>query len=168
MVRPGWPRQPIAARSSPQSRRFPHLINADKVFGTHRPGWPKQTITARSSPQSRRFPHLINAHKVFGTHSHFWADYTTNMFAFEFPTGTGAALCASAFSRLYAVHGLFAYVCFLEFRNGYYARNRFLDHIDYDGFAHRNAFGLHRLHVFRQNLRRPRTPGPGLRQTFWN
>src|SRR6516225_5029950 len=36
MVRLGWPRQPIAARSSPRSRRFPHLINADKVFGTHK------------------------------------------------------------------------------------------------------------------------------------
>src|SRR3974390_2790429 len=35
MVRPGWPRQTITARSSRQPRRFPHLINADKVFGTH-------------------------------------------------------------------------------------------------------------------------------------
>ena len=35
-LRPGWPRHTITARSSRQSRRFPHLINADKVFGTHR------------------------------------------------------------------------------------------------------------------------------------
>jgi len=30
-----YPRQTITAQSSPQIRRFPHLINADKVFGTH-------------------------------------------------------------------------------------------------------------------------------------
>src|SRR6516164_2785837 len=36
MVRPGWPRQTITARSSRQSRRFPHLINVDRIFGTHR------------------------------------------------------------------------------------------------------------------------------------
>src|SRR6516225_5613009 len=35
MARPGWPRPTITARSSRQSRRFPHLINADMVFGTH-------------------------------------------------------------------------------------------------------------------------------------
>jgi hypothetical protein len=29
-------KQAIAVRSSPQIRRVPHLINADKVFGTHR------------------------------------------------------------------------------------------------------------------------------------
>ena len=29
------PRQTITAQSSRQSRQFPHLINADKVFGTH-------------------------------------------------------------------------------------------------------------------------------------
>src|SRR3974377_1203465 len=37
MVRQGWPRPTIIAQSSRQSKRFPHLINADKVFGTHRP-----------------------------------------------------------------------------------------------------------------------------------
>src|SRR3974390_2747974 len=31
------PRPTIIAQSSRQSKRFPHLINADKVFGTHRP-----------------------------------------------------------------------------------------------------------------------------------
>jgi FixJ family two-component response regulator len=29
------PRQTITSQSSRQSRQFPHLINADKVFGTH-------------------------------------------------------------------------------------------------------------------------------------
>src|SRR3974377_1045314 len=54
MVRPGWPRQPITARSSPQIRRFPHLINADKVFGTHTadikkiPGAAASTLFPRS------------------------------------------------------------------------------------------------------------------------
>src|SRR3974390_432985 len=36
MVRQGWQRQTITAQSSRQSTRFPHLINADKIFGTHR------------------------------------------------------------------------------------------------------------------------------------
>ena len=31
-----WHEIEDSARSSRQSRRFPHLINADKVFGTHR------------------------------------------------------------------------------------------------------------------------------------
>ena len=49
-------------------------------------------------------------------------------------------LGASVFVRLYAIHALFAYISFLEFRNSYYTRNRLLDHIDDDAFAHRNAF----------------------------
>jgi hypothetical protein len=35
MVRPGWPERNRAARSFRQLRRFDHVINSDKVFGTH-------------------------------------------------------------------------------------------------------------------------------------
>jgi hypothetical protein len=47
---------------------------------------------------------------------------------------------ASVYFWLGAVWARFAYVSFLEFRNGYYARNRLLDHINDDDFAYRNAF----------------------------
>src|SRR5467141_4808357 len=36
MARPGWPERNRAARSFRQLRRFHHVINSDKVFGTHR------------------------------------------------------------------------------------------------------------------------------------
>src|SRR5882724_900488 len=36
MARPGWPERNKAARSFRQLRRFHHVINSDKVFGTHR------------------------------------------------------------------------------------------------------------------------------------
>ncbi len=36
MARPGWPERNKAARSFRQLRRFLHVINSDKVFGTHR------------------------------------------------------------------------------------------------------------------------------------
>src|SRR5258707_12999347 len=36
MARPGWPQRNRAARSFRQLRRFHHVINSDKVFGTHR------------------------------------------------------------------------------------------------------------------------------------
>src|SRR6476660_2410394 len=39
MARPGWPERNRAARSFRQLRRFHHVINSDKVFGTHRL-WP--------------------------------------------------------------------------------------------------------------------------------
>src|SRR2546430_11126319 len=35
MVRPGWSERNRAARSFCQLRRFHHVINSDKVFGTH-------------------------------------------------------------------------------------------------------------------------------------
>src|SRR5258705_12847723 len=35
MARPGWPERNKAARSFRQLRRFDHVINSDKVFGTH-------------------------------------------------------------------------------------------------------------------------------------
>src|SRR6202163_4036215 len=35
MARPGWPERNKAARSFRQLRRFHHVINSDKVFGTH-------------------------------------------------------------------------------------------------------------------------------------
>src|SRR6266478_8420539 len=35
MARPGWPERNRAARSFRQLRRFHHVINSDKVFGTH-------------------------------------------------------------------------------------------------------------------------------------
>src|SRR5258707_11154091 len=36
MARLGWPERNRAARSFRQLRRFHHVINSDKVFGTHR------------------------------------------------------------------------------------------------------------------------------------
>src|SRR5450631_4453248 len=36
MARPGWPERNRAARSFHQFRRFLHVINSNKVFGTHR------------------------------------------------------------------------------------------------------------------------------------
>ena len=36
MARPGWPERNKAARSFRQLRRFLHVINPDKVFGTHK------------------------------------------------------------------------------------------------------------------------------------
>src|SRR3982074_1772608 len=36
MARPGWPERNRAVRSFRQLRRFHHVINSDKVFGTHR------------------------------------------------------------------------------------------------------------------------------------
>src|SRR5713101_4865847 len=36
MARPGWPERNKAARSFRQLRRFLHVINSDKVFGTHK------------------------------------------------------------------------------------------------------------------------------------
>src|SRR5437899_10841200 len=35
MARPGWPERTKAARSLRQFKRFRHVINSDKVFGTH-------------------------------------------------------------------------------------------------------------------------------------
>src|SRR5258706_6917469 len=35
MARPGWPERNRAARTFRQLRRFDHVINSDKVFGTH-------------------------------------------------------------------------------------------------------------------------------------
>src|SRR5450755_2707703 len=35
MARPGWPERNKAARSFRQLRRFLHVINSDRVFGTH-------------------------------------------------------------------------------------------------------------------------------------
>src|SRR5258705_7481408 len=35
MARPGWPERNRAVRSFRQLRRFHHVINSDKVFGTH-------------------------------------------------------------------------------------------------------------------------------------
>src|SRR6478752_7532484 len=35
MARPGWPERNGAARSFRQLRRFHHVINSDKVLGTH-------------------------------------------------------------------------------------------------------------------------------------
>ncbi|SRR6266851_2571264 len=35
MARPGWPERNKASRSFRQLRRFHHVINSDKVFGTH-------------------------------------------------------------------------------------------------------------------------------------
>jgi hypothetical protein len=35
MARPGWPERTKAARSLGQFKRFRHVINSDKVFGTH-------------------------------------------------------------------------------------------------------------------------------------
>src|SRR5258708_27425144 len=37
MARPGWPERNRAVRSFRQLRRFHHVINSDKVFGTHSP-----------------------------------------------------------------------------------------------------------------------------------
>src|SRR6266403_4216047 len=39
MARPGRPERNRAARSFRQLRRFHHVINSDKVFGTHRRPW---------------------------------------------------------------------------------------------------------------------------------
>src|SRR5713226_8423213 len=39
MARPGRPERNRAARSFRQLRRFHHVINSDKVFGTHNPPW---------------------------------------------------------------------------------------------------------------------------------
>src|SRR5437764_5684223 len=39
MARPGRPERNRAARSFRQLRRFHHLINSDKVFGTHKGSW---------------------------------------------------------------------------------------------------------------------------------
>ena|ERR1700737_664270 len=36
MAKPGWPERNRATRSFRQLRRFDHVINSDKVFGTHR------------------------------------------------------------------------------------------------------------------------------------
>jgi hypothetical protein len=36
MARPGWPERTKAARSLGQFKRFRHVINSDKVLGTHR------------------------------------------------------------------------------------------------------------------------------------
>src|SRR6266446_3089136 len=57
MARPGWPERNRAARSFRQLRRFHHVINSDKVFGTHnrlvRPLRLLQTKVARQ-PEGRR------------------------------------------------------------------------------------------------------------------
>ena len=39
MAKSKWPNRNIAARSFHQLRRFCHLINVDKVFGTHNKGF---------------------------------------------------------------------------------------------------------------------------------
>ena len=43
MARPGWPERNREARSFRQLRRFDHVINLDKVFGTHNPVAPNQS-----------------------------------------------------------------------------------------------------------------------------
>jgi hypothetical protein len=50
-----------SARSSPQSRRFPHLINADKAFGTHRDFFEEPGRRERPSPATVTmcFPTLV-------------------------------------------------------------------------------------------------------------
>src|SRR5258708_20629287 len=50
MARPGWPERNRAARSFRQLRRFHHVINSDKVFGTHR--FRNRTRSARRRMQA--------------------------------------------------------------------------------------------------------------------
>src|SRR5229473_3184300 len=65
MARPGWPERNKAARSFRQLRRFHHVINSDKVFGTHRlfasfrspagaSGSPRSTEIFRDYPAGKR------------------------------------------------------------------------------------------------------------------
>ena len=50
MARPGWPERNRAARSFRQLRRFDHVINSDKVFGTHRRSFFASTCLGEPSP----------------------------------------------------------------------------------------------------------------------
>src|SRR5882757_10618356 len=53
MARPGRPERNRAARSFRQLRRFPHVINSDKVFGTHRGDSSYLYATATQQPYLR-------------------------------------------------------------------------------------------------------------------
>jgi hypothetical protein len=58
MARPGWPERNKAARSFRQLRRFLHVINSDKVFGTHRTF--RQRYSSRANHPARR-PYAIDS-----------------------------------------------------------------------------------------------------------
>ena len=62
MARPGRPERNRAARSFRQLRRFHHVINSDKVFGTHRHFY----IVEAAVPQRffTKFPKKINRVKL--------------------------------------------------------------------------------------------------------
>src|SRR5258708_36401953 len=57
MARPGRPERNRAARSFRQLRRFHHVINSDKVFGTHRQEF--ESLRARqiaTTPNKTAYP----------------------------------------------------------------------------------------------------------------
>src|SRR5258708_14429439 len=79
MARPGWPERNRAARSFRQLRRFHHVINSDKVFGTHNlPSWDFEDEAEQSlgrpcrltDSRSKRTYELTSSIVPRGTSSH--------------------------------------------------------------------------------------------------
>src|SRR5437667_12877428 len=68
MARPGWPERNRAVRSFRQLRRFHHVINSDKVFGTHSGCGPLPHCASSALPSPR---HLLPTTLVFeAAHPH--------------------------------------------------------------------------------------------------
>src|SRR6266436_5776863 len=79
MARLGWPERNRAARSFRQLRRFHHVINSDKVFGTHTlPSWDFEDEAEQSlgrpcrltDSRSKRTYELTSSIVPRGTSSH--------------------------------------------------------------------------------------------------
>src|SRR5450755_1950277 len=95
MARPGWPERNKAARSFRQLRRFLHVINPDKVFGTHS----ARSRSFRNAPCAA----LLNKVDLLGTPpSMLLEDYCSPNFAASTSALTGEGV-RPTFSKLAAV-----------------------------------------------------------------
>ena len=72
MAKSKWPNRNIAARSFHQLRRFCHLINVDKVFGTHRCSCSGPRMKAERSVVEARNSLLSLVNGRFGISKRTW------------------------------------------------------------------------------------------------
>jgi pimeloyl-ACP methyl ester carboxylesterase len=57
MARSGRQERNRTTRSFRQLRRFHHVINSDKVFGTHKPNWSDAQLAAIDTEVAATIPH---------------------------------------------------------------------------------------------------------------
>src|SRR6266446_10030207 len=107
MARPGWPERNRAARSFRQLRRFHHVINSDKVFGTHTFVYPKNSLSLAENFLNMCFavpcedykinPVLANAlDKIFILHADHEQNASTSTVRIAGSSGANPFACIAA------------------------------------------------------------------------